>query len=110
MVRSTGMTCPVNCWDCSLYCRQKSMILTPCCPRAVPTGGAGVACPALIWSFTSAEIFLRLRGAACATSHHRLRSRRTLGLPQRSCGLRLRHLVEGQLDGSLPVEAAHHHL
>src|SRR5687767_6285039 len=36
---------------------QKSMILTPCGPSAVPTGGAGVAFPAAIWSFTIACTF-----------------------------------------------------
>jgi len=36
---------------------QKSMMLTPCGPSAVPTGGAGVAFPAAIWSFTIAWIF-----------------------------------------------------
>src|SRR3954471_7368487 len=64
MVISTGMTWPAYCCVCSLYCRQKSMMLTPCWPRAVPTGGAGVAWPALIWSLTRAATFLRLRRAA----------------------------------------------
>ena len=32
----------------------KSMMFTPCGPSAVPTGGAGVAFPAGIWSFTIA--------------------------------------------------------
>src|SRR5712691_8107211 len=83
------------------------MMLTPCWPSAVPTGGAGVACPALIWSLTIARTFLRLRGAASAI------------FPFPSCGscgrvrpasrrrpfrLRLRHLVEGELDRRLPVE------
>src|ERR1700692_2925193 len=36
---------------------QKSMMFTPCGPRAVPTGGAGVAFPAAIWSFTIAWTF-----------------------------------------------------
>src|SRR5512146_1873614 len=31
---------------------QKSMIFTPCCPSAGPTGGAGVAFPAGICNFT----------------------------------------------------------
>src|SRR5256885_5509532 len=31
---------------------QKSMIFTPCWPRAGPTGGAGVALPAGICNFT----------------------------------------------------------
>ena len=33
---------------------QNSMMFTPCGPSAVPTGGAGVALPAGIWSFTTA--------------------------------------------------------
>src|SRR5918993_1516649 len=41
----------------ALYALQKSMMLTPCGPRAVPTGGAGVAAPACSWTFTSAAIF-----------------------------------------------------
>src|SRR4249919_4354381 len=33
------------------------MMFTPCGPRAVPTGGAGVAAPACSWTLTSAAIF-----------------------------------------------------
>src|SRR5690349_15364346 len=36
------------------------MILTPCGPSAVPTGGAGVALPAGICSFTSAVTFFAI--------------------------------------------------
>src|SRR5829696_7779628 len=39
---------------------QKSMILTPWGPSAVPTGGAGVAFPAAIWSFTIAVTFFAI--------------------------------------------------
>src|SRR5213594_4060207 len=39
---------------------QKSMMLTPCGPSAVPTGGAGVALPAAIWSFTTACTFFAM--------------------------------------------------
>src|SRR5438552_15730584 len=39
---------------------QKSMMFTPCGPSAVPTGGAGVALPAAIWSFTMAWTFLAI--------------------------------------------------
>src|SRR5204862_2398510 len=39
---------------------QKSMMLTPCGPSAVPTGGAGVAFPAAIWSFTIACTFFAI--------------------------------------------------
>src|SRR6187431_1927994 len=41
----------------ALYALQKSMMLTPCGPRAVPTGGAGVAEPACSCTLTSAAIF-----------------------------------------------------
>src|SRR6185436_11787994 len=36
----------------ALKALQKSMMFTPCWPRAGPTGGAGVALPAGICSFT----------------------------------------------------------
>jgi hypothetical protein len=36
------------------------MMLTPCGPSAVPTGGAGVAFPAAIWSFTIACTFFAI--------------------------------------------------
>src|SRR5262245_63655007 len=90
------------------------MMLTPCWPRAVPTGGAGVACPALIWSFTSARTFLRRRGAAPFDMFlHLLRFRRPRcprpPATDRSV-LGLRHLVEGQLDRGFPVEDVHQHL
>src|SRR3954447_9194239 len=43
-------------WDsvAALYALQNSMMLTPCWPSAGPTGGAGVAAPALIWSLMTA--------------------------------------------------------
>src|ERR1044072_9342925 len=51
-------------WDsvAALYCLQKSMMLTPCGPRAVPTGGAGVAAPAFSWTLTTAASFFFLGG------------------------------------------------
>ena len=39
---------------------QKSMMFSPWGPSAVPTGGAGVAFPAAIWSFTIACNFLAI--------------------------------------------------
>src|SRR6478609_9898743 len=41
----------------ALYALQNSMMFTPCGPRAVPTGGAGVAAPAWSCTLTSAAIF-----------------------------------------------------
>src|SRR3954447_19286980 len=38
------------------------MMLTPCWPSAGPTGGAGLAAPALIWSLMIAESFRFLGG------------------------------------------------
>jgi hypothetical protein len=53
-VISAGTTVPR--WDsvAALYALQNSMMLTPWGPRAVPTGGAGVAAPAGIWILTTA--------------------------------------------------------
>ena len=53
-VTTTGMMRPSCPAVFALKFLQKSMMLTPCGPSAVPTGGAGVALPAAIWSFTSA--------------------------------------------------------
>src|SRR5688500_2403275 len=53
-VISAGTTVPR--WDsvAALYALQNSMMFTPWGPRAVPTGGAGVAAPAGIWILTTA--------------------------------------------------------
>ena len=54
----TGMMVPT--WDVvrSLYSLTNAMMLTPCWPRAGPTGGAGVALPASNWSLMMARTFL----------------------------------------------------
>src|SRR6478735_873943 len=57
MVISTGMTLPRMASVWALYALQKSMMFTPCGPRAVPTGGAGVAAPAWSCTLTRAAIF-----------------------------------------------------
>jgi hypothetical protein len=44
----------------ALYSLVNCMILMPCGPSAVPTGGAGVAFPAAIWSFTIACTFFAM--------------------------------------------------
>src|SRR5260370_27188363 len=64
---STGVMLPR--WDsvAALYCLTKSMMFTPCGPRAVPTGGAGVAAPAFSWTLTIAAILFFL-GAICLLS------------------------------------------
>src|SRR5690242_1595702 len=84
----TGITRP--CWPCvrALNCLQNSMMLMPCWPSAGPTGGAGVAAPALHCSLTIAvtcfvaislssldrldleEVQLHRRGAAEDAHHH----------------------------------------
>ena len=75
-VISTGTIVPRWFSVCALYTLQKSMIATPCGPRAVPTGGAGVAWPAGIWILTTAATFffaiarsyLRCRGTGKSTA------------------------------------------
>src|SRR5713101_6458115 len=62
MVITTGMIRPS--WSLAdvlaLNALQNSMILTPCGPSAVPTGGAGVALPAGICSLTCPVTFLAI--------------------------------------------------
>src|SRR3954447_26196160 len=58
------------------------MMLTPCWPSAGPTGGAGVAAPALIWSLIRPAIFF-LGGMSGSSD--------------------LRYLAEGELDRRLPA-------
>src|SRR6476660_4738190 len=65
MVISTGITLPRMDSVCALYALQNSMMFTPCGPRAVPTGGAGVAAPAWSCTLTSAAIFFL--GGICST-------------------------------------------
>ena len=43
----------------ALYSLQNAAMLTPCCPSAGPTGGAGVALPAGKASLINAVIFFR---------------------------------------------------
>src|SRR4051794_500264 len=83
------------------------MMLTPWGPRAVPTGGAGVAAPACSCTLTSAAIFFL--GGIPLTSfwvvrrgHHEPDRLCHLGC----CGFRsdLLDLAEAELDRSLPAE------
>src|ERR671932_290732 len=91
MVISTGTTLPAWAWVAALYCLQKSMMFTAWGPRAVPTGGAGVAWPA---------VSSILRTAAT-------RRRRPAWGGMGGCSFRsseLLNLVEGQLDRGLAAE------
>ncbi len=58
---TTGMIIPS--WEdvFALKVLQNSMMLTPCCPRAGPTGGEGFAFPAGIWSLIWVMIFFAMR-------------------------------------------------
>src|SRR5919106_6560504 len=74
---------------------QKSMMLTPCGPSAVPTGGAGVALPAAIWSFTIAVTFFAIK---------------FFKQEVRSLLLDLLHLQKVEFHGRRAAEDGHHHL
>ncbi len=52
VVTIAGMIKPSCAAVLALKFLQKSMMLTPCGPSAVPTGGAGVALPAAICNLT----------------------------------------------------------
>src|SRR6478752_5906712 len=112
---STGMICPRWFSVAALYALQKSMMLMPCGPNAVPTGGAGVAPPAWIWIFTTAaSFFFAIVFVAPFTSHRHHRPRRFVDMSGvASCGARvleLGHLAELELDRGLPTEDVHQHL
>src|ERR1043166_6045943 len=59
IVISTGR---IVSWPCvrALNSLQNAMMLMPCGPRAVPTGGAGLALPAGICSFTNPVAFFAI--------------------------------------------------
>src|SRR5437868_11408933 len=89
---------------------QKSMMFTPCGPSAVPTGGAGVALPAAIWSFTIACTFLAITFRSWPRNHESTK-------PQPSdfrvfvfSWLDLLHLQEIELDRRGSAEDRDHHL
>src|SRR5262245_66319657 len=90
----TGMIIPspaLAVW--ALKFLQKSMMFTPCWPRAGPTGGAGVALPAGMCSFTYPTIFLAMR---------------SLGGPPGLAALL--DLQEIELDGGRAPEDGHNNL
>src|SRR5919109_450511 len=97
MVISAGITLPACAWVAALYCRQKSMMFTACGPSAVPTGGAGVAWPAVSSILMTA-----------ATRRRRLGWGGMWWLLLG--GSELLDLVEGELDRGLAAEDRHQHL
>ena len=60
IVISTGITVPAWLAVRALYSLQKAMMLTPCWPSAGPTGGAGLALPAMICNLTIALTFFAM--------------------------------------------------
>src|SRR5579859_2724977 len=92
IVISTGMMLPRWASVAALYCRTKSMMLTPCGPSAVPTGGAGVAAPAGSCTLTTALIFFLLGGIVPYFP------------------LELGDLIKRKLDRRLAAEDRHEHL
>ena len=59
-VITTGVSIPSPFCVRALKFLQKSMMFTPCWPRAGPTGGAGVAFPAGMCSLMNPVIFLAI--------------------------------------------------
>src|SRR5665809_132842 len=54
------MIVPTSCWVWALNAFQNSMMLTPCWPSAGPTGGAGFAAPAGMWSLIIVRTFFAI--------------------------------------------------
>src|SRR5438477_6062406 len=76
MVTTTGRISPSSLEVCALKPLQNSMMLTPCWPRAGPTGGDGLALPAGICSLTTAWSFF-IAGAPGARRARRAWAART---------------------------------
>src|SRR5215831_17889224 len=113
----TGMIRPSFACACvaALNCLQNSMMLTPCWPSAGPMGGAGLALPAGICSFTCPVTFF------IASPHRGACGRAALPRPNTApdspggptslrLGAGLLHLHEVQLDRGRPAEDGHQHL
>src|SRR3954471_23508839 len=79
---------------------QKSMILTPCGPSAVPTGGAGVAFPAAICSLTIACTFFAMIASLSLP----------VLPPEGGSDLQLFYLQKVEFDRCRPAEDGDHHL
>src|SRR6266849_8221276 len=90
----------------ALNCLQNSIILICACPRAGPTGGAGVAFPAAICSFTEPVTFFAIpqsSSKACA-----MRQRRSTRGFLLLC--HLLHLIKLELNRRRAAENRDHHL
>src|SRR6478736_5930399 len=109
-VTSTGMISPSSLAVFALKFLQKSMMFTPWGPSAVPTGGAGVALPAAIWSFTSACIFLAML-VATGDGRWAVGNGPCPRPPPMAQGLlNLLYLQEVEFHGCRTTEDRHHHL
>src|SRR5450432_3867982 len=80
------------------------MMLTPCWPRAGPTGGAGVAAPAWICSLMRAATFFLGGISVLARSGLVVGVLKLVRRVAGSSRLDLRDLAEGQLDRGLAAE------
>src|SRR6476646_5216650 len=87
------------------------MMLTPCGPSAVPTGGAGVAAPAWSCTLTSAATFFFLGGISRSSYLVVMTGTSpatVVAVPIFCCAQRfesdLLDLVEAELDRGLPAE------
>src|SRR3954469_20065545 len=89
---------------------QKSMMLTPCGPSAVPTGGAGVALPAAICNFTIACTFFAICHVRLTAETAKI-SRETSSLRSRRVRrLNLLHLQKVEFHRRRAAENRHHDL
>src|SRR5487761_2234924 len=88
----------------ALNALQNSMMLTPCGPSAVPTGGAGVALPAGICSFTEPVTFF----AITKPSLQSLSPRSRLGLYPESQPATAAPYFAGAIAGSITAHSPKH--
>src|SRR5512137_2736995 len=88
------------------------MMLTPCCPRAGPTGGEGFALPAGTWSFTWAATFFAMR-LVMRPPHMHAGTRAGAGMHRRAAPVRRSDpfdLQEFEVHRGGTTKDAHHNL
>src|SRR5258708_7375507 len=99
------MTRPCMFWVCALKALQNSMILTPRCPSAGPTGGDGFAAPAGICSLIDPTTFLATLKSFLVNQSRTPLARFGSARPaNRCCSLSLLYLHKVELDRSRAPE------
>src|SRR5208337_2907609 len=101
---TTGMIMPGWSLVLALNSLQNAMMLTPCCPNAGPTGGAGLACPAGICNLIIPVIFFAITKLSVLIGNSRAQEEPVQKPLQSTHSLSLFHLPVFQFDRRIAPE------